>query len=121
MGLPTVVVVSPPSTALARCRRTDDHLVVELVDLAGDDDVLGRVAASLPPGRSAVVEHWDGGPEVHDRLFAALADELRATGRRRATRTVDTVDADAEAAVLEAQGFVELRRDGVSVTWILDL
>jgi hypothetical protein len=111
-----------PLTAIARSRRTEAGLTVELVDLAGDDEVLGRVRAALPPGRGAVLEVVDtnGATGVVDRLFAALADELRAIGRRRLTRVLDDADG-AERRLLVAQGFVELRRDGEVVAMILDL
>jgi hypothetical protein len=111
-----------PLTAIARSRRTEAGLTVELVDLAGDDEVLGRVRAALPAGRGAVLEvvEASGAPAVADRLFAALADELRAIGRRRLTRVLDA-GAAAERQLLAAQGFVELRRDADAVTLVLDL
>jgi hypothetical protein len=115
-----VVDVPAPTTAIARCRSVPGGLVVELVDLAGDDEVLGRVRASLPPGHSAVIDGWEGAPACRDRLLAALADELRARGRRRATRTFGPSDGD-ESRVLASLGFVELRREDGRSTWILDL
>ena len=113
-------MATTPRTAIARTRFGDGDVSVELVDLATDDDVLGEIRAALPEGHGALIEDWHGGDEVAPRLFAALTDELRALGRRRATRIVRLPDAT-ESAVLRAQGFTELRRDGESVTWILDL
>jgi hypothetical protein len=111
-----------PLTAIARTRRTEGGLTVELVDLAGEDEVLGRLHAVLPAGRGAVLElvEASGAPGVADRLFAALADELRAIGRRRLTRVLGA-GVPAEQDVLVAQGFVELRRDAEGVTLVLDL
>ena len=111
---------SAPRTAIARARRGPGCLTVELVDLAAADGVLGEIRVALPEGHGASIEHWRSDPALVPRLFAALGDELRSMGRRRTSRTVRAEDVE-EAAVLESEGFAELRRDGSSVTWILDL
>jgi hypothetical protein len=112
---------STPLTAIARTRRAGADLTVELVDLA-DDEVLGRIRAALPAGRGAVLQAIEtaGKRRVADRLVAALADELRAIGRRRLTRVLDAGAPD-ERTLLASLGFVELRSDRDGVTLVLDL
>jgi hypothetical protein len=112
--------VPTPPTAITRATSSDGRLVVELVDPAGDVELLGRIMATLPPGRGAVLDSWSGDDHVVVRLLDALADELRAVGRRRVTRTCGASEVE-QASRLARAGFALLRSEGEVATWVLDL